>query len=168
MAAHEPPDQSACRSPPWCLSAAALPSELATEVIAWVELFKRYLVRLSRHFIDWQERPAVLERFPLHRYPFDQQEQRISHDQLLASLQAHQRLLLIDAEKRREILPQTLPALLRGTRANQGITQAIAADQLGISLATYKSWERGKVFPNESKHIKIKHFLTAEQDPSKA
>jgi DNA-binding XRE family transcriptional regulator len=146
----------------------AAPSELAADVVAWLESFKRYLASLGSHFIDWQERPAVLKRFPLHRYPFDQQEQRISHDQLIANLQEHKRLLLIEAEKCKEIIPQTLAALLRGARANHGLTQASAAGELGISLATYKSWEQGKVFPSESKHMKIKRFVEAVHDPTKA
>jgi len=145
----------------------AAPTELAVEVIAWLESFKLYLASLGSHFIDWQERPAVLERFPLHRYPFDQQEQRISHDHLIVNLQEHKRLLLIDAEKCREILPQTLAALLRGARADQGLTQASASGELGISVATYKSWEQGKVFPSESKHMKIKRFVEADHDPTK-
>jgi DNA-binding XRE family transcriptional regulator len=87
---------------------------------------------------------------------------------LIANLQEHKRLLLIEAERRKAILPQTLPALSRGARINRDITQATAASELGISLATYNTWEQGKVFPNEWKQIKIKRFVEADHDPSKA
>lgn len=142
------------------------PSGIAEVIIEWVELFKIYLANLGRHFVDWQERPHLLERFPLHRYPFYQHDQRTSYNQIIADLDEHKRLLLVEAEKRLEILSETLPNLLRGTRKHRGITQPEAASKLGISCSTYKSWEQGKAFPGQTKHMKLKSFLEQKKEPS--
>lgn len=39
----------------------------------------------------------------------------------------------------------TLPA----ARVNKGLTQADAAKEIGISVATLKNWESGKSFPKQ-------------------
>ena len=36
------------------------------------------------------------------------------------------------------------PADLKTWRTNMGWTQAHAAEQLGVTIATYQSWERGR------------------------
>lgn len=46
--------------------------------------------------------------------------------------------------------PNTIAALLEGSRTDQGLTQKQAADRLGCSLATYRMWEKGGWEPDRA------------------
>ena len=143
----------------------AIPGIVA-EVIEWAQLFGIYLINLKRYFIDWRERPDAFERFPVNRYPFSRHDQMTSHEQMIAILQEHTRLLVVEAEKRLAILPQTLPHLLRSEQKIRGLTQAEMAKRLKISLARYKSWAQGKAFPRETMHLKLSSFFEQSGESS--
>lgn len=146
------------------------PGGAAAEVIAWTDRLRVHLVNLRRYFSDWQERPEVLTQFPLSDYPLSfRAYQGVNHDDLIAKLNEHKRLLLVEAEKQRVLLPQTLPSLLKEAREKLGMHQLQAADYLRVSLDTYKSWEQGRAFPRGISHTQIREFLDlarAQKPPS--
>ena len=136
------------------------PRGTAAGVIAWTDQLRAHLVNLEQYFSDWQERPEALARFPLAGYPHNfRGYQGVPHDDLIGKLKEHKRLLLVEAEKQRVLLPQTLPDLLRQARSELGLSQSEAAGDVGVSLDTYKSWEQGRAFPRGINHSRIKQFL---------
>lgn len=44
---------------------------------------------------------------------------------------------------------------LKAARVNRNMTQAQAADKLGVTSETVRSWEKGKTFPNTEQIRKI-------------
>ncbi len=138
----------------------AEPSCVAAEVISWTDLLRVHLINVQRYFVDWEERPETLAQFPLSDYPSSfRSYQGVNHDDLVAKLREHMRLLLVEAEKQRLLLRQTLPRLLREARKKLGISQAKAAGELQVSVETWKSWEQGRAFPRGIKHTQIRGFL---------
>jgi len=136
------------------------PGGSAAEVIAWTHRLRIHLVNLQRHFVDWQERPEALAQFPLSDYPLSfRAYQGVTRGDLIAKLSEHKRLLLVEAEKQRVLLPQTLPRLLKEARERLGMHQAQAAEHVQVSLDTFKSWEQGRAFPRGIKHTQIRELL---------
>ncbi len=136
------------------------PSGVEVEVIRWTDRLRVHLINLDRYFSDWQERPEALHRFPLGDYPLSfRGYQGVDHDDLIGKLNEHKRLLFVEAEKQRVLLPQTLPYLLRQAREELGLSQREVARDLRVSVDTYKSWEQGRAFPRGINHSQIKQFL---------
>lgn len=139
----------------------------AAEVIAWTDQLRAHLINLEQYFSDWQDRPEALERFPLAESAHSfRGYQGVPHDDLIRKLKEHRRRLLVEAEKQRVLLPQTLPGLLKQVRSDLGLSQHEAAGEVGVSPDTYKSWEQGRAFPRGINHSQIKRFL--ERVPAQA
>lgn len=139
-----------------------VPSRAAAEVILWTDRLRARLVTLEQYFSDWQARPEALDRFPLADYPRSfRGYQAVPHAVLTQKLHEHRRLLLVEAMKQRVLLPETLPDLLKQARTRLGWNQLLAADDLGVSVDTYKSWEQGRAFPRGINHSQIQQFLDA-------
>lgn len=50
---------------------------------------------------------------------------------------------------------QTMQVTLKAARVNKGLTQAVAADRIGVSVETLQNWEAAKTFPSVPQIQKI-------------
>ncbi len=52
-----------------------------------------------------------------------------------------------------------IPEALLSTRARRSVTQQAAADAVGVSLRTWKSWESGEAMPSASRLMALTGFI---------
>mgnify|MGYP006431190355 CR=1 FL=1 len=57
------------------------------------------------------------------------------------------------------VAPLDTPAKLKDARAHLGLTQAMAADLLGVPLATLRNWEQRRTTPDDAAEtlIRLRH-----------
>lgn len=56
---------------------------------------------------------------------------------------------------------------LKAARVNAGMTQAVAASNIGVSLSTIKLWEAGKTFPSQPMIEKMCEVYDVQYDQLK-
>lgn len=130
---------------------------VVAKVIEWTNALREHLAHLKRYYLDT---PEKLAHFPL--YPFLGGPMSLSADQVQRALQEHKELLLIEALRTGEPVPEVLSEQLRQARERQGLTQKDAAAKLGVSLETYQNWETGKNKPRPSNYLQIRKLLRGE------
>lgn len=146
--------------------------KMVAEVIEWVRAFRSHMTRVDRYFLVVHEKPHIHRRFRFGLFDERYQDfELLGIDDCLAYLQDDEELLAIEAFKQREVIPRTLPAMLKAKRRKLHLSQEKCAEMLDVPVDTFKSWEAARHLPVGEHERKVRKFLaeeTARKSPRKA
>ena len=136
------------------------------KVMSWAREFRLHMMRVDRYFLEVHEKLDFHKRFFFRSYEERYHEfESLGIDDCLIYLEHDEDRLAIEAYKLNEIVPRTLPAMLKTRRLKFDMTQDQAAEYFDVTVDAFKAWERGRYFPAGANMRRMREFVSLESAP---